>query len=531
MLLIAYMVLAYIALAGSVVYLSIRYVRLESKHVRRPVLRTMSAVTRLYFILRLTLSMFRKSFTYLLIADLLLTVLIASYAAVPTQAVTKLSSMPAEGGAPALLIVLSRPAPVSCSSMISSLKDSPLISGGMNCSEFLRVSLTKPAMINISKSPIYIIIGVSDAFLTSHLGKAGFYYGSQTRAGSEAVNLTLPSGNGVLINLHLVGEDEIRDLTIYDSIPLLPVQSYLGAKPVLPPPKYVLVGPIDKVRGILGTGVTDILISGVSINASSLTSLLTALSLKYPVSRIYYFSPEGTYLASGTQIPTLRSLSTAMLSAGIMAVLAIALFTSIKPYISNLYRKLTLQGFPPWGMRIVLLSYIAVLTLMVISPTLGGVYLCLGGVSTLNGLVAALITWIVVSAYISKEVRVPSLMSNVYVPPARKYALMTSLRDVGMLADLITSSLRSNEFFRVEGIEERVGSDGALLHCRLSYNESWGSGADVNIVISRGEDLTTVSINTSVWGVEEVSDVIINEMVSLITSRIVGVVKSWEQLH
>lgn len=531
MILTTYMIVLYVVLAGLALYFSIRYVEVESKHVRRPVLKIMSAVTRLFFILKLIINFFRKPFTYVIIANLLLAVLIAAYSAVPTEATIRLSPLTNEGKQPAILVELSEPASISCSSLMQELSNAVGTSESSGCEEFLRMSLSKPLTLNISKFPIYVVVGASTPYIKENLGKPMFYYGSSTASSTKAAEITLPSGKSLIIGLRVVNEKEIKELTIYDSIPLLPIQSYIGSKPVLPPPKYVLVAPISYVIKLFGGGVTDVLVIGVRINESVLSSLLTYLSSKYPVSKLYYFSSDGVYLVSRTQVPTLRSLSTAALSAAIMAVLAIALFTSIKPYINTLYWRLTLQGFPPWGMNIVLLSYVTFLVFAVGLPALAYVYLDLGSASALNGLVTVVLTWLVMGAYVIKEIKVPTLRSDVYVTSTEKYTVVTPISDIKLLTELINYSLRGNEFFRVEGIEEKVGSGEALVHGRLSYNESWGSGADVSVIITREEESTMVSITTNVWGVEEVSDVIIKEIISLITSRIVGVIRSWEQLH
>ena len=531
MILTTYMILLYVALASLALYFSIRYVEVESKHVRKPVLKIMSAVTRLFFILKLIANFLRKPFTYVIIANLVLAVLIATYSAVPTQATTKLTSLTNEGRQPAILIGLREPTQVNCSSIMQELSNVLRISESHGCLEFLRLSLSKPLTINISKFPIYVVVGASASYLRENLGKPTFYYGSVTALGTKAAELILPSGRSLALRLQIINEEKIKELTIYDSIPLLPIQSYMGSKPVLPPPKYVLVAPINYVIKLFGGGVTDVLVTGVRINGSVLSSLLTYLINKYPVSKIYYFSSDGVYLVSRTQIPTLRSLSTAVLSAAIMAVLAISLFTSIKPYINTLYWRLTLQGFPPWGMNIVLLTYVTLLVLAVGVPALAFAYTDLGSVSTLNGLVTVVLTWLVMSAYVIKEIKVPTLRSDVYITPTEKYTVVTSINNIELLTGLIDYSLRGNEFFKVEGIEKKGGLDEALVHGRLTYNESWGSGADVSIVITREDESTMVSITTNVWGVEEVSDVVIREIISLITSRIVGVIRSWEQLH
>ncbi len=91
------------------------------------------------------------------------------------------------------------------------------------------------------------------------------------------------------------------------------------------------------------------------------------------------------------------------------------------------------------------------------------VYICLGSVSTLNGLVAVLLTWLAMSAYIIKEVKVPSLKSDVYITPTEKHTVVTSISDIRLLAGLIHSSLRGNEFFKVEDIESKVGLNETLI--------------------------------------------------------------------
>ncbi|RLG89014.1 MAG: hypothetical protein DRO18_00195, partial [Thermoprotei archaeon] len=80
--------------------------------------------------------------------------------------------------------------------------------------------------------------------------------------------------------------------------------------------------------------------------------------------------------------------------------------------------------------------------------------------------------------------------------------------------------------FDVEEIESKRYRNEVIIHSRLNFRESWGSGMDLNIILSTHDDVVKVYISTYPWGIEEISESMLNTMIALAISKIVGAIKS-----
>lgn len=530
----AYMLAIYFVIFAFSLYMAVKYGRIELGHVRKIVVRARSTITRLVMMCTIILLIVKKSFTFVIISIIALALLISSFSAVSTTAVTELPLVKPcnDCGLQATFVEFTEPHNTSCSAVMNALsKDITL--DGVYCQEFVRIVLSDPLVLNVSKNPIYVLIGIGKDFSIKSFGMdldGKLIYGGELPSRASPAEIIL--SNGTILNYLILAADpeEIINLPVVDSIPLLPIEAYLGAKPVLPPPKYVLIGgmkDVAKLAGLPRNYVTDVLLVNFTTLADP-AKIFDALSQAFPVNKVWVIHNESALIASSTQVPTAGSLFIAVVSSFMAVVLATSLFTSVIPYVKDLYRKLSYGGFPPWAMSIVLSIYVSVLAWGVGIPILIYSYVTIGSVSAFNVLISSLIVWVVMLAYVNYGTRPTSLMTDVYTPPTPRYVVVTKIQDIEMLTGLITRIIKTNEFFETREIESRISKNEALIHARMNYIESWGSGVDLNIMVTKEEGSTFVSINTHVWGIEEISESVTKNMIALAISRIVGGVKAWE---
>ncbi len=531
----AYMLVIYFVIFALSLYMAVKYCRIELGHVRKIVARARSTITRLVMMYTIILLLAKKSFTFVIISIIALALLISSFSAASNTAVTAfpLERPCIDCGKQAILVEFAEPLNTSCSTIIRILSNDTDL-GGIHCQEFIRIVLSDPLVLNVSKFPIYVLIGIEKDFSMKVFGmeidEGELVYGGELPTDATSAEITL--SNGTTLSYLVFGKDPgiIANLTMIDSIPLLPIEAYLGAKPVLPPPKYVLIGgmkDIEELAGLPKNYVTDVLL----VNFTKVTDpakMFSALSQTYPVSKVSVIHNDVALVASSTQVPTMDSLLVAVVSSFMAVVLATSLFTSVIPYVKDLYRKLSYGGFPPWAMTIVLSIYVSMLAWGVGIPILVYSYVTVGSVSAFNVLISALIVWVIMLAYVNYGAKPASLMTDVYTPPTPRYVVVSKIRDIKTLTEVITRIIRTNEFFETQEIESRISGNEALIHARMNYVESWGSGVDLNIMINREEESTFISINTHVWGIEEISENVTKNMIALAISRIVGGVKAWE---
>ncbi len=514
------------------VVLAIKYVRLEMQHQRRSILRIRTAVPRLVLMYKFMYILAKKPFTLLIISIVALSLLISGFSATPTSYIKEVNNIGGPTNTTVALISFTQPVNLTCGQLLSRL-DIGSRYGNASCVTYLRMTLEEPFRINISKSAIYVVIGVPESLFRRIGGDDVFgIYAGTPWEGVKVLDLELPTGEVKTVRVRLVNEDFVNSLKIYGTLPLAPIESYIGYKPVTPPPKYILISSLSRLQKELGLGniITDILVTiPRSLPPKAFIRELTTQTAKLPVKDIWVFSNGKTYVSSRVEVPTPSSIITASIAAGLAVLLSVSLFTSAIPYLKDIYMRMILQGLPPWAMSIVLLTYITGIV-VVLSVTISvASYLYLGSISTLNILIASIIIWISLIVYANSAMKPPTLKSDVYIPPTDRYTLVSEILDIDTVAELIITSIKGNEFFTLEGLERTKIDGDVLIHARLGYNESWGSGIDLSIVVSPEEASSIISITSNIWSVEEISEAITRNMIALTLSRIVGVIKSWEE--
>jgi len=536
----AFMLTIYGALLLLSLYIAWRYWKAETQHVRKIVRKTRSTISRLYLMYKLTLILMKKPFTAVVVLIIVVSILISAFSAGSSVGVSLIRGTFEDSGKPGdILIELDNPSTIDCSALvkvIENLTSTPL--HNESCLFFMRITLESPAKLNISKEPIYVIIGSPSKYNRELFGKGllnevGYIHASSL---GEYVTLYLPDGTVRTFYATAINETLLQNAKILDSLPLLPIQGYIGSKPIVTPPKYVLITSRTYLSTILDVGMnvaTDIQITDLNFEPEKgdVAFLYTTLKRILPVRAVWVMTSEGVLVASKSQIPTKESVITALVASLLATIMAASLFTTVIPYIRKMSEKLSYEGFPPWASRMIMFFYSTTLTWAPSAVVLPTITIVLGSVAAFNSLITSVLVWVTLTAYVYRAVRPSSLMTDIYTPPTTRYEIMIKGLSLQELTELVRRLITTNEFFTVEELESRVGKGEALIHARLNYVESWGSGLDINISAAESEGITSVSISINFWGIEEFSESITRNMIALALSRIAGGIRSWESVQ
>ena len=513
---IVYAAVALIALLGVIKYTSI-----EAGHVRKYALRVRTSISRFLLLTKVLKLLLAKPASVLAVIALIIIILIPATAASYSYVwVASKVRNPVND----YVIHIEFSKVVRYDEVISEVMEH--IGGFIrSCSSYLRVVLEEPLNLSTAQDLIYVVVGVDEELLKELTGRADV---SGCIVCSNAPQGVIVEENG--IKLLCVSPSKLTSATLIDDEPLLPVQAYVGVKPVLPPPKNVVILRKDRALRLLNMtydGISDVVIILNSyIPPHTLRGIISELS---DIKSLKYYLTNGTVLIYSTiPLPTERSIIVALIASLLASVIIVSIYTSLLPEIKLLYDRLAIQGMPPWGITLI----IAILT----STTILGVgivetaiiYSIHGGVSAFTSLITSAIVWISAFSYLNKKSKPKSLLTDVYAPVTRRYDL--AIKDAEMsideLVNIVCEIIRSNEFFIVDEISAKIHGSAAYIHARLHYTETWGSGLDLNITIGRNSEFL-VSISATPWGIEEISEAVVQTMMSLAISRVVGGVRAW----
>ncbi len=532
------MMITYIAATAVFTYLAVKYIKTESPHPpERESGRRSSSISRITFLGKTTWVVLKNPLTLIIMTTVILTSLISGYAASSHTSYVAFNVESGHEFTQAVFIEFSHAIPkdVAKKSIYSLTK-------GLNESEvrltwYARHVLNSPIKLRCNGNTyvIYVLLGLSTDELKRLLntsvqeGAHELLYAGISP--TNEVNATVIAAGGKAFNVIVKGipGNALARAEIIPGVPLLPVQSYIGTKPVTPPPKYVLVGDIDAVNSLISVPrdtITDVLVvSGTGLfNLHTLTQLVRNADF----SRVWFLDGRKLYVISTVQIPTTRSMVVALLSSATATVLCLAVASALLPSLKNLYLRLSIQGMPPWGASIINTAYTMLVALVPGVTVVLYSYHYLGGVSAFNSLISAVITWALMFTYLSLKSKPPKLRTDVYSPPSQRYVIFLRRKEITEIVQEISRSLQGNEFFELLEFETKAQGNEAVIHARLAYIESWGVGADMSILVTSADEGTYVNISCMIWGIEEVSEAIMNNVLALLLSRVVGRLKSWE---
>ncbi len=504
------LLILYISLTLAILYIiSSKYL---GKKINKELLRyrgenvRIEILSKLYFILKVVKIITSRPSVLLIVLGVILFMIISAEATTPShvwyEVKTYKDTLVSET-IPAIIFKFNEPVSTSLindlySSIKKYLHSSRLDILDLNL--FLRVMLDEP--ITIDNRDIYVVVGVDSKIF------------------KEILNLSI---------------NDILKLRIVDDEYLIPTQGYIGPKPIFPPLNSVYITSLSRAIKILRlntTYATEVVISlkgntSYEVTNKLLDNIANAVNKHEFIERAYLALGNATYAYSRTLIPSINSFIIALLTSTISAMVIIAILSSLIPELLDLYRKLMIIGLPPWGGRIIAYIFIFIFIMILGIITLSLIYLGYGPTSTFNSLITFTIVSLSSLAYITKVVKVKELVrSESYIPVRRHYTYVVKSVNVDYVENVVKNSLVTNEFFDVEEIESKRYRNEVIIHSRLNFRESWGSGMDLNIILSTHDDVVKVYISTYPWGIEEISESMLNTMIALAISKIVGAIKS-----
>ncbi len=532
------MTVTYIVATVVFMYLAVKYAKTESLHPpERESGRRSSSVPRVTFLGKTTWVVLKNPLTLVIMTTVILTSLISGYAASSRTSYVAFNVESGHEFMQAVFIEFSHAIPkdIAEKSIYSLTRE--LNESEARLAWYARHVLDSPIKLRYGDYThmIYVLLGLSTDELKRLLnisvqeGAHELLYAGISP--TNEVNATVIAARGKVFNVTVKGipGSALARAEIIPGVPLLPVQSYIGTKPVTPPPKYVLVGDIDAVNPLINVSrdtITDVLI--VSGARSFGLHTLTQLARSADISRVWFLNGRKLYVISTVQIPTTKSMVVALLSSATATVLCLAVASALLPSLKNLYLRLSIQGMPPWGASIINTAYTMLVALVPGIIVVLYSYHYLGGVSAFNSLISAVITWALMFTYLSLKSKPPKLRTDVYSPPSQRYVIFLGRKEITEVVQEISKSLQGNEFFELLEFESRAQGNEAVIHARLAYIESWGVGADMSILVTNTDEGTYVNISCIIWSIEEVSEAIMNNVLALLLSRVVGRLKSWE---
>lgn len=516
---------------AAVGYSAVKYVGAESAMVREFKVSVKARLARIVSIYRLSLLIFRKPSTYLIIAAVIVSVIISGFNTRYENNLVVIRDQTLGGRPYDLMVRFGTPVDAGvCTRVLES------VGAEARCVRFYRIVLNPPYVLERSRKLIYVLVGVEDSVLRG-LGVEGglpdytFLY---SEAGGDLVTDFLKTGEGhVEVRLVRVSSDVLKNYLMFYKTPLIPVQSYVGTEPVTVPLQHVLVTTLRNLIKMEGGGeqlVTEVVVRGVGRFVDP-SDVYSRLELQYPVSEVAVAGGGVAYFLSDVRVPTAESVMSAVVSSVTASVIIISVFSSIIPYLRELRNKISYMGFQPWAITVIVVGYTIMSILTPGLASLAYVFASMGGAATLNSTVTLFLAWIVSIAYMSLKVRPEKLTTEAYIPPTSRYTLITAVTEVDRLCGVITNLIKTNEFFYVEEIEWRAEGGEAFIHAKMNYIDSWGSGVDLTIFINPGEGGIYVNIGSVVFGVEEVSEAMSRSINALAVSRIIGGVKAWEATY
>jgi len=343
------------------------------------------------------------------------------------------------------------------------------------------------------------------------------------------VNTTLYIGSNPYI-ITSVNPKIIEDLRIFYEIPLLPIQAYLGTKPITIPAGKVLITTTSSIVNLLRLdkySVTDVVIVLRDGLESYDVEVFRELIESYRPT-IMVLRDNILEVLSGYGLPTKESLLSSLISALISSIVLSVTFIALQPKVRSVYDRLSILGFYSWPFTTSLTMLVAVVllvlgvTMLVIINQLFDIY------STINSAITFILSYITTIVFINKKVFNLSTTEAVLTPTSTKFNLIVKGVDVCYILEYISNLLRNDEFFELRDLDVKCDYNGGFLHTSCRFKGVWGIGLDLDMFVSRyGGDSLELSFNISTWSIEELSEKQLESILRLYTSKLLGGIRVW----
>ena len=536
-----FMLLIYIITLFAMIFMLSKYLKSRQlrKYLNRQNVVLNIRASRLVFLLKVLKALILKHTIVIVITTVIIFMIISASATLPYYVWTVIKSKNMKEKS--VLIELKKPIDVNYFNYLVKVIRKEV----MNISEYsnvkiypiIRVLLGNPLFISDINKRVYVLVAIpQDLFnyivkinkkavsnIKYIIACNASYEGGSNRKSSEMFILCMKP-------------TQLKKIKILDDISLIPIQGYIGVKPIFPPLNRVIITRTDIALKLVGKPdiINNILLRFNNGTCNDLKmTVLTIINKFFKESvRTAYVGCDGKlYVYGEVTIPTFKSLATAFIASMVSSLTILIAFSSSVQSMKEFFNKLIVVGMPSWSVNIAVLTYITAVMLIIGIPTLIIIYNFLGGLSTFNSFLTWGFSWITSAIYLTKVLKPRNLtQSDVYVPATKRYELhLDSNISLKEIEKVIKKSIITNEFFTLEEYESKYFNENeVVIHTRLLYNEAWGSGLDLNIILSRNsKEGTKIYITSYVWGIEEISETVMNTMLALALSRIVGSIRAW----
>ncbi len=346
--------------------------------------------------------------------------------------------------------------------------------------------------------------------------------------GGKYVNTTLRVGNNSYM-ITSVNPKVVEDSRIFYEIPLLPVQAYLGTKPITVPADKVLITTTSNVIKLLHLdkySVTDVVIGLKDGLGSYDVEVFRGLLEGYRPT-IMVLKDNILEVLSSYGLPTKESLLSSLISALISSIVLSVTFIALQPKVRSVYDRLSILGFHSWSFTTLLTMFVAVVFLVLGVIMLVIINHLLGIYSTINSAITFITSYITIIIFINKKVFNLSTTEAVSVPTSTKFNLIVRGVDVCHTLEYISNLLRSDEFFELRDLDVKCDR-GGFLHASCRFKGVWGIGLDLDLFVTRhGGDNLELSFNISMWSIEELSEKQLESILRLLNSKLLGGIRVW----
>ena len=318
-----------------------------------------------------------------------------------------------------------------------------------------------------------------------------------------------------------VNEDELRRYLYVDGVlPVIPIQAFIGNRPVFPPLTSVIVASLEDASRLLGykVPVANVILVRGYVPSSTVRELLGNL-----VTEVWAVSEKGAFVVTSESVSTLKEVLLAVFLSIAVAVVVSSAVRSMAPRVGEIANRLMISGFPSWGGAII--YYVVVMLCSIIAIA---VY---SGIAIITGLSASVGHLILVGAYVlTTLVHTPRTVGFAGIDRFEADYLSVRLDECNineLLKDVI-SAIKRTEFFVVEELTIKRGSDKAFVRSKSIFSETWGIGVDIEVLISFVDKTSCrIEVRARDWSIEEISASLTRSVRSLALSRIRSVIELW----
>ena len=360
-------------------------------------------------------------------------------------------------------------------------------------------TLTEPIRVKGVHCPKLLVVGISNCCDANYLISCG--------ATEEAESPFV-----------CVDERELeRYLFINGTLPIIPIEAFIGNKPVYPPLSSIIITSLDKASQMLGHDRPAVNV--VIIRGRLPTSVAEKILGEY-AEEVWIVGRDGAQVLTSKPVASLKEVLLSALLSLTVGIVVSSASHSIVPRVTDLAEKLLISGFPSWGGTII---YYIVMVLCSVAAILA---------YSITALMASLPTSvghiILIGTY--------ALTSALYTPKTGVLEERGASAEDTIVADVsgcsindmieeIVAAIKRTEFFVIDELVIKRSGVNAFIRSKSIFSETWGIGVDIEVMITvTYEGSCRVEVRASDWSIEEISASLTGSVKRLALSRISSVI-------